>query len=187
MAGSKVSRREFGALVVGAALVAAGVAPGDAQVGQVPLTAASIEALIASYPDVKATAAGLHKKYGNPGAGQETPSAWGAWMAVGAAQGALDASVQAHGFDSFSSWLQVLTSVATAYGVAKSGSQINAGMADAIKQIQNNSSLSDAQKQMMIQQMQASMGTVAAMAPPDNDAAVTPYLNQLAALFQQVN
>jgi hypothetical protein len=55
---------------MGAALaVAALAAPVAAQMPQVALTSASVQAFIASFPDVKATAATLQKTYGNPGAG----------------------------------------------------------------------------------------------------------------------
>jgi hypothetical protein len=78
--------------------------------------------------------------------------------------------------------MQVLTSVATAYGFAKEGDKMNAGMADAVKQIQDNKSLSDDQKKMMLQQLQA---PIAAMAPPPGNVdAVKPYLDQLAVVFK---
>ena len=61
---------------------------------------------------------------------------------------------------------------------------MNAGMANAIKQIQDNDSLSADQKKMMLQQMQAQMGSMASMAPAANIDAVKPYVDQLAVLFQ---
>ena len=186
MPGLDFTRRVFPSIVIGAALaVAAFAAPVAAQMPQVALTSATVKAFIASYPDVKATAATLQKTYGNPAAGQNDPTtALGAWLAVGAAQNALNSAVRAHGFDSFATWIQVLTSVATAYGFAKDGDKMNAGMADAIKQIQDNDSLSDDQKKMMLQQMQAQMGSMASMAPAANIDAVKPYVDQLAVLFQ---
>ena len=176
----------FPGIVIGSALaVAALAAPVAAQMPQVTLTNASVQAFIASYRDVKATAATLQKTYGDPGEGQaDASAAWGAWLAVGAAQNVLNSAVKAHGFDSFATWLQVLTSVATAYGFAKDGDKLNAGMSDTIKQIQDNKNLSDDQKKMMLQQIQSQMGSMASMAPPGNIEAVKPYLDQLAVLFQ---
>ena len=53
--------------------------------------------------------------------------------------------------------------------------------AAAVKQIQHNKSLSDDQKKIMLQQLQASMGSIGAMAPPPGNVdAVKPYLDQLA-------
>ena len=188
MTGVYFTRRAFAGIGAGAMLAVAAFAyPVSAQMAQVNLTSASVQAFIASYPGVKATAAKLQKTYGSPGAGQsgDPAAAWGAWLAVSAAQGALDASVKAHGFDSFASWMEVLTSVATAYGFAKGGDQISAGMASAAKQIEDSKTLSDDQKKMMMQQLQASMGSISAAAPPQgNIDAVQPYLDQLAALFK---
>jgi hypothetical protein len=184
--GLDFTRRMLPSIVIGAALaVAALAAPVAAQMPQAVLTSATVKAFIASYPDVKATVATLQKQYGNPGDGQDDPTtALGAWVAVGAAQNALNAVVKPHGFDSFATWIQVLTSVATAYGFAKDGDKMNAGMADAIKQIQDNDSLSADQKKVMLQQMQAQMGSMASMASESNIEVVKPYVDRLAVLFQ---
>ena len=112
-------------------------------------------------------------------------SMWTAWMAVGGAKGAFDQAVKAHGFDDFQSWVGVMTSVGMAYGFAKDGGQMDAGMAAAVKQIQDNPNLTDDQKKMMLQQMTASMGAVAAIKPPQaNIDAVAPYVDQLTAVFK---
>jgi uncharacterized protein YneF (UPF0154 family) len=172
-----------------AAAIALGLAtfviPAFAQMPQVQLTSATVEAFIASYRDVKATADKLKQQYGDPASGGDAMSGWTTWMAVGGAQGALDQAVQSHGFDNFQSWIQVLTSVGMAYGFAKDGGHVDAGMAAALKQIQDNPDLTDDQKKMMMQQMTASMGAVAAIKPPQgNIDAVTPYVDQLTAVFK---
>ena len=172
-----------------AAVIAVGLAafivPASAQMPQVALISATVEAFIASYADVKATADKLKQQYGDPASSGDAMSGWTAWMAVGGAQGALDQAVQSHGFDNFQSWIQVLTSVGMAYGFAKDGGQVDAGMAAALKQIQDNPDLTDDQKKMMVQQMTASMGAVAAIKPPQgNIDAVAPYVDQLTAVFK---
>jgi hypothetical protein len=174
------------ALVAIAALaLAAFVLPASAQMPQVALTSATVEAFIASFNDVTSTADKLKEQYGDVGSGGDATSTFTAWLAVGQAQGALDQAVQAHGFDNFQSWIQVLTSVGMAYGFAKDGGQMDTGMAEAVKQIQDNPDLSDDQKQMMMQQIQASMGAVAAIRPPQgNIDAVTPYIDQLTTVFK---
>ena len=160
------------------------IVPASAQMPQVALTSATVEAFIASYPDVKAASDTLKAKYGDPSTGGDATSSWTAWMAVGGATGALNTAVQAHGFNDFQSWLSVLTSVGMAYGFAKDGGEMDQGIADAIKQIQNDPNMSDAQKQMMLQQMQAAMGSVAAMRPSqENIDAVKPYVDQLQVVF----
>jgi hypothetical protein len=61
---------------------------------------------------------------------------------------------------------------------------MDAQMAEAIAQVQNNPNLSDAQKEMMMQQMQASMGAVAMMRPSqENVDAVAPYADQIQAML----
>lgn len=166
----------------GLALVAF-IVPASAQMPQVELTSATVEAFIASYADVKATADKLRDQYGDQGSADAT-SMWTAWMAVGGAQGALDQAVKAHGFDNFQSWVGVMTSVGMAYGFAKDGGQIDANMAAAVKQIQDNPDLTDDQKKMMVQQITASMGAVAAIKPPQaNIDAVTPYVDRLTEVF----
>jgi uncharacterized protein YneF (UPF0154 family) len=180
-------RQKIAAVVAAGAIASASVfAPAaHAQVEQVTLTANAVEGLIASYADVKRTSEELKAQYGEPGEGGNDPASdWTAWLAVGGAKGALDSSVQAHGFDNFMSWLQVMTSVAMAYAFVKDGGEMDASMAQAIEQIKNNPSLSAAQKEMMLQQMQASMGAVASIRPSQaNIDAVKPYEEQLAAVF----
>jgi hypothetical protein len=147
------------------------------------LTPAVVEAFISSYPVVKQTTDSLSQQYGID-AGDEDPSAWQAWAGVAAAQGALNAACQGYGFSDFSDWVQVFVSVATAYAFAKEGPGTNAEMTNSIAEIQNNPSLSDAQKQMLIQQMQAVMGMMNMIMPPQQNLdAVAPYADQLAALF----
>lgn len=96
----------------------------------------------------------------------------------------MDAAVRPYGFKSFKVWLDDTINIAMAYAFASHGAEMDAGMAQAAEQIKNNPSLSDAQKQMMLQQMQASMGSVNATRPPQgNIEAVKPYANQLASFF----
>jgi len=153
---------------------------------QVPLTTGIVEAFIASYPDVRQTADSLEEKYGaRADNGDDPMAAWQGWMAVSEAQGALNAVCQAHGFDGFLPWLQVLASVATAYTFVREGGGVDDKMAESIAEVQNNPNLSAAQKQMILQQMQAAMGAVSAMRPPqENLDAVAPYAPQLAVLFE---
>lgn len=175
------------ASAVAAVLAAAfTVAPASAQMTQVPLTSASVEAVIASYPAVKQTAEALEAQYGNIDDSGDPGAAWGAWLAVGGAHGALNSSVQSYGFADFPTWVATVSSVAMAYGFAEQGGNdsIDAQMAEALAQIQNNPNLTDAQKEMMLQQMQASMGAVAMIRPSEeNVAAVAPYIDQLKVLF----
>jgi hypothetical protein len=150
----------------------------------VPLTADAVQAFIASYPAVKAAADKLSKKYGVKRDDSSEANAWGAWMTATAAWAELNGTVTPYGYSDFQTWLATTISVATAYSFAKEGGAMDAGMAQALDQIKNNPSLSDAQKKMMLDQLQAATGAVAAMRPPqENIDAVTPYLEQLGTLF----
>lgn len=152
---------------------------------QVPLTGALVEAVIASYPAVKQTAEGLEAQYGDIGDGVGHPaSALGAWMAVGAAQGALNGAVQQYGFSDYATWVSTLTSVVFAHTFAEQGGGMDAEIAAAIADIQNSPDFSDAQKEMMLQQIQASVGVLAAMRPSQqNIDAVAPYADQIQVLI----
>lgn len=174
------------AAVAGAITVWASAGALAQSTNQVPLTGAIVEAVIASYPAVKQTADELSAQYGDVGGGGDDPgAAFGAWMAVSAAHGALNSTVQQYGFADYMTWVNTLTSTVFAYTFAEQGGAMDAQMAEAVAQIQNNPSLSDAQKEMMLQQIQASMGAVAAMRPPQaNVDAVAPYADQLKVLFE---
>jgi len=154
-------------------------------VEQVALTPEIVEAFIASYPDVRQTADGLSAQYGvDVGDGDDPSTAWQAWLAVTGAQNALNAVCQNYGFTGFQQWLQVMVSVATAYAFATGGGDVPGEMAAAIQQIQDDPNMTEAQKQMMMEQMQASMAMMGAIMPPQqNIDAVTPYVDQLAVLF----
>jgi hypothetical protein len=162
-----------------------GVPPALAQMGaDVELDTGMVESFIASYPAVKEAAETIGAKYGLSTDGDAT-SAWGAWMGATGAWGELNGIVAEHGFTDFAQWLQVTMSVAKAYAFAESGDEMDQGMAEALAAIQNDPNLSDAQKEMMIQQLQASMGAVAGMKPSAaNLEAVKPYLAELKALFE---
>ena len=78
----------------------------------------------------------------------------------------------------------VISSSLTAYAFAKEGGGIDAGMDQALAEIQNNPSIPEAQKKMLIEQMKMASGAMSAIRPPqENIDAVTPYLEQLKPLF----
>ncbi len=179
--------------VAAVAILVAGLVATDAgaqglPANQVQLTTGIVEAFIASYPDVRRTADSLEERYGvDAGNGEDPMAAWQGWMAVTEAQGALNSVCQTYGFDGFMPWLQVFSSVATAYAFVREGGGVDEKMAGSIAEVRNNPNLSDAQKQMLIQQMQAAMGMVNTMMPPqENLDAVAPYADRLAILFEDV-
>ena len=181
------SLRRLLVLVVACAAMMAGPrghAAGQEGYPQVTLTPAIVKAFIASYPTVKATADKIGQKYDVQGDSSDNTGGWGAWMAATGAWVEMNAVVKPYGFSDFKSWLDTTISVAMAYSFATHGAEMDAGMAQAVEQIKNNASLTEAQKQMMIQQMKASMGAVDTIRPPQgNIDAVTPFSDRLAVFF----
>jgi hypothetical protein len=181
------ARGAAGALVgLVLALLPAGAGAQMPMSDQTTLTPAIVESFIASYPVVRETTDSLSQQYGIGDSGDDPSSAWQAWLGVGAAQGALNAACQSYGFQDFGQWVGTFVSIATAYAFAKEGQDTNAEMQQALADIQNSPNLSDAQKAMMVQQMQAVMGMMGIIMPPqENVDAVRPYIDQLTVLFDE--
>ncbi len=151
---------------------------------QVPLDTAKVEAVIASLPEIKATAEALSQKYGDDDAGDDLASSWSQLMAYGDAQSSLNGVVQKHGFADFQTWVQTFSSVAMAHAFAKDDVDVDAGLAEALAEIRNNDALTDEQKQMLSAQMEASFGAIAGMRPSQQNLdAVSPFGAQLDALL----
>jgi hypothetical protein len=121
----------------------------------------------ASYSDVKAKADELSAEYDVPDGGTAT-AAWQAWMGVGGAKVELDASVSAHGFADFGAWIQAFSAIARAYAFAKDGGALDNDMAAALEKIKDDPSIPQAQKDMLLQQLQASAGAIASMRPTNS-------------------
>lgn len=156
----------------------------SSQTGDIALTSAMVEKFAASYASVRAKADELSAKYEVP-EGDTATSAWQAWMGVGGAKAELDAAVAGHGFADFGTWLQVFSSVARAYAFAKDGGALDNDMAQALAQIQNDPNIPQAQKDMLLQQLQASAGAISSMRPSqENIDAVVPYIDQLSVVFE---
>jgi hypothetical protein len=156
----------------------------SAQTGDIALTAGTVGSFAASYADVKAKADELSAKYDVPEGGSES-DAWQAWMGVGEAKAELDATVGAHGFSDFAVWIQTFSAVARAYAFAKDGGALDSDMAAALEKIRSDPNIPQAQKDMLLQQLQASAGAISGMRPSqENIDAVAPYVDQLSAVFE---
>jgi hypothetical protein len=186
--GTSILARAFTlALLAAATLIAPATGPqpmsASAQMMEdVALTSDMVENFIKSYPQVKADAEAIGKKYNIEG-GSGTDS-WGAWVTATGAWGELNGAVTPYGFTDFQQWLQVTMTVAKAYAFAESGGGVDAAMSQAIDEIKNNPDIPEAQKEMLLNQMQGSMTAVAGMRPSqENVDAVAPYAAELKALF----
>jgi hypothetical protein len=156
----------------------------SAQTGDITLTADVVGSFAASYADVRAKADELSATYDVPDGGTAT-AAWQAWMGVGGAKAELDGAVAAHGFADFGAWLQAFSSIARAYAFAKDGGALDNDMAQALAQIQNDPNIPQAQKDMLLQQLQASAGAISSMRPAqENIDAVAAHIDQLSVIFE---
>jgi len=148
------------------------------------LTPATVEELIASYPEVKARADELREQddFRDQSSGG---AAWRAWAESEEASAELDAIVQAHGFQDFPTWVRVLSVTAQAYAFAESGEDLDIRLSEALARIESDPDISEVQKEMMRQQLQHSADAIAAMKPSQgNIDAVKPYVGQLGQLFE---
>lgn len=170
-------------------LVWAAPLPAAAQVpGMTPVALSSdmVGNFIESFPKLKEAAEALSRKHDVRGGGDDPVANFGAFLAYRGAIGELDAATRSHGFSGFMDWLQVMSSVATAYMFSREGGGMDRQMAEAMKQIESNPNLTPDQKAMMRQQMQASLAAVAAMRPPQQNLdAVAPHVAALEVLFEK--
>jgi hypothetical protein len=156
----------------------------SAQTSDMTLTADVVQNFAASHADIRTKADELSATYSVPEGGSAT-AAWQAWMGVGGAKAELDGAVAAHGFTDFGAWLQAFSSIARAYAFAKDGGALDNDMAQALAQIQNDPNIPKAQKDMLLQQLQASAGAISSMRPSqENIDAVAPYVGQLSVVFE---
>jgi hypothetical protein len=158
--------------------------PVSAQTGDIALTADIVENFGASYSDVRAKADELSATYSVP-EGDSATAGWQAWMGVGGAKAELDAAVAAHGFADFGGWLQAFSSIARAYAFAKDGGALDKDMAEALARIESDPNIPQAQKDMLLQQLQMSAGAISSMRPSqENIDAVAPHIDVLSVIFE---
>lgn len=146
-------------------------APANADAGQ-PLTADSVDRLLDSYTELTAT----FKNYESSGDAQ----ALAEHVRAKDAHNKAKAIVTEHGFESWVDWYQQFLRAVRAYTNLKMKDE-QAGqpqLEERIEQIRNNPDISDAQKEQMLEMLEASQGFVKAMtdANPEDIAAVKPHM-----------
>lgn len=170
------------AMIAPASIVIVPISASAQMMEDASLTGDMVENFIKSYPQVKADAAAIGKKHNIQGGGGA--DGWGAWMAASGAWGELNGTVTPYGFTDFQQWLQVTMTVAKAYAFAESGGEADSAMSQAIDEIKNNPNIPEAQKEMLLKQVQGSMAAVAGVRPSqENIDAVAPYVAELKTLF----
>lgn len=150
-----------------------------------PLTPAIVENFVASYTELLTAADELSSEYSLPAAEGDSPmAAFGAYMAHQGAMARLTGIATSHGFSGFPEWMQVANSVATAYAFSREGGALGSQTSEAAEQIRNNPSLTQAQKDAMLAQLDAASARFDAMRPPqENLDAVAAYGDEIEALF----
>lgn len=197
MGRANVSHKVFGhlrgatiAAVLGISSFAIASGPALAQAGaygqNVTLSPEIVGNFVASYPEVEALADQLDDQYDVPENGGDSPAdAMAGYLAYQGAMAQFDQLVQQYGFAGFTEWLPVMSAVVSAWTFAEQGGNMDAQMAEAIAQIQNNPGLSDAQKEMLLEQLGAAAANLGAAAPPqENIDAVEPYAAEIGAMFE---
>ena len=107
--------------------------------GNVTLTSKNVEALIASFPDVKKAGNALREEVqAQHQLGKDDVDASLRLARDLRCPGRLNGVVTPYGFTDFRQWLDVLVATARAYAFAKDGGDVDAKMAAAIEQIKNN-------------------------------------------------
>lgn len=148
---------------------------------QIPLTQDVIKRFMSSFPKLIA----LGKKYESQAPqGADTKSSPGkvmtAYMTSVEARTEMQKTLQDNGFKDFGEWTKIATSVALAYGYAKSGKdpdEIAAQMDKATEKIKNNSKMPEAQKKQVIAMMRQQAGLLAPL--PGNVEIAKSMLDEL--------
>ncbi len=150
----------------------------------IALNSERVENFMQSFPKVKSLASELERTYDVPRGGSPTDG-FAAFMTHQKAFGEMNGLVGQYGFADFSEWLQVLSAIVGALTFSAQPGGMDAQLAGAIASIENNKSLTPAQKQAMLQQMQAATQSLSAMRPsPENMAAIAGKEDALKALFE---
>ena len=170
-------------LLLSVLLIAPALAQGSPQAGlqQIPLTQEFIKRFMSSFPKLIA----LGKKYGSQAPqGADTKSGPGkvmtAYMTSLEARNEMQKTLKDNGFKDFDEWTKIATSVALAYGYAKSGKspeELTAQMDQATEKIKNNPDMPDAQKQQVIAMMRKQAGMMAPL--PGNVELAKSMLDEL--------
>jgi hypothetical protein len=167
-------------------LIALFAAPSEAQTPfpEVTLTTDRVEAVISAYGPMRERIEAIGADVETSGDSGDVAQALRAMATAGAVGSALDSAAQDHGFEGYMDWVATTYAVFTAHAFARE--PVDEQIQQALDAIENNNSLSAAQKEQMKQMLLHSMGVVESMRPSDeNLAAVEPYGEQLEAVLAE--
>lgn len=173
-------------LILALGISLAVVLPGPVK-AQIPrLDPTQIEGFLAALPELRAL--------GEPGGadiGTDPATPFASLLTYIALYGGLDQAVAItakHGFESLGAWAAVGNRTMRAYAYLNA----NAGLGDAAEQIaasvakiRGDAELTSEQQDIMLRQLELATGTILRFQPPPQDiAAIDPYMVQLDRLFQ---
>lgn len=140
------------------------------QIPQIDLTPNMVRAFLTSLPDLQA----LADRYDAMAPKGDTDNPINAFQGLAmtaAAKADLNATVGAHGFGDYTTWIIVAQNIFTTFTHVKMG-DVKQQMSGALAAIENNPQLTRQQKDMMLAQLGAAQTQVAAVKPSDNNIRV---------------
>lgn len=156
-----------------------------AQGEAVSLEGATVENFIESYDAVRETAGELSAQY-DQSEGSSVIGGWHGWMGEGGARSDLDDTVDAYGFADFGAWVEVLSAIARSYAFVTEFEEADIQISAAQERVQGDPNISEAEREMMLQQLEHTAKTIALMRPAqENIDAVKPHLAELAGFFEE--
>lgn len=151
----------------------------------VSLTSVRVEAVITAYPLMRERLETLDAEFDDVDDADSVASSLQALAIFGSANSALNSAAQDNGFADFMDWLSATNAVVMAHAFGQNGG-MDAQMQEALEGIDNQSGLSDAQKEQMKAMILQSMGVIETMRPPEeNIAAVEPYHDAIEAMLEE--
>lgn len=153
----------------------------------VTLTDEKVRGFIQSYPTVTAKMDEIETKYNLPKSGNGSPAqTWQAMATYREISGELDGLVDDYGFASYGEWVQTAMTIAMAHAFARKGGNLDSQMAETIAQVENNPDIPAAQKEMILQQLQAQSQMMAGVRPSEENVAVVGrFTSELDQLFDK--
>jgi hypothetical protein len=178
-------QRSLAALFAFALMVGMAGSMAFAQGEAVSLEETTVQNFMASYDAVRETASELSAQYDQSDQSSFI-GGWHGWMGEGGARSDLDATVDAYGFADFAAWVEVLSSIARSYAFVTEFEDADIQISQALERVQSDPSISEADREMMLQQLEHTAKTIALMRPSkENIDAVKPHLAELAGFFEE--
>lgn len=182
-----IASRIAAALVLGVGLLLAS-APAQAQLAagsNYVLTPQIVENFISSYGPVRQRAEELGDENQSLPDDASPVDTFSAYLGAQGAMNELNGVTNQYGFSDFHDWLNAMSAIVSAYTFVQDGGGMDAQMAQAIAQVQNNPNMTQQQKDAILAQLGVATQSINAMRPSqENLDAVTPYANEIETMLE---